>query len=102
LLLLKSFLRRIWLQYFVLDFSIASLFMIIGISFMVASTIWGGAAWIKSIQTGIPATTGTVMIAVLPFILGFQLLLQAVVLDIQNVPERTLSQFAQARKIVRN
>ena len=34
--------------------------------------------------------TGTVMLAVLPLILGFQLLLQALVLDVQNRPERPL------------
>ena len=98
ILLLKSFLRRLWLQYFVIDFSAASLFLATGILAMVAGSIWGAAAWSKSIVTGIPATTGTVMIAVLPFILGFQLILQAVVLDIQNIPRHSLSLFAQKRK----
>jgi hypothetical protein len=39
---------------------------------------------------GIPATTGTVMLATLPFILGFQLVLQALVLDINNIPTEPL------------
>jgi hypothetical protein len=38
----------------------------------------------------IPASTGTVMIAVLPITLGLQLLLQAIILDIQNIPKEPL------------
>jgi hypothetical protein len=34
------------------------------------------------------ASTGTVMISMLAIILAFQLLLQAVVLDVQNEPSR--------------
>jgi len=32
------------------------------------------------------------MIAVLPIILGFQLLIQAIVLDIQNVPQKAVGE----------
>lgn len=88
--LLGSFIRRVWLQYFVLDFSLGSLFMVIGLLMGLFGTVWGLYFWNKSIQTGIPASTGTVMIAVLPVILGFQLLLQALAFDIQNVPKRIL------------
>ncbi|PKN96686.1 MAG: hypothetical protein CVU43_19450, partial [Chloroflexi bacterium HGW-Chloroflexi-5] len=35
-----------------------------------------------------PATTGTVLIAVLPIILGFQLLIQAISLDISDIPTK--------------
>ena len=45
---------------------------------------FGAYAWIKSILSDKISSTGTVMISVLPLILGFQLLLQAVVLDIQR------------------
>ncbi len=43
--------------------------------------------WILSVMTAHVATTGTVMLAVLPLILGFQLILQAIVLDIQASPK---------------
>ena len=42
---------------------------------------------ILSVMTAHVATTGTVMLAVLPLILGFQLILQAIVLDIQASPK---------------
>jgi len=54
-------------------------------------TAWGVAFgayhWILSVLTEHVATTGTVMLSVLPLILGFQLILQAIVLDIQESPK---------------
>jgi dolichol-phosphate mannosyltransferase len=88
--LLRGFFRRLWLQYFVLDFSLGSLYLVVGILMGLFGTIWGLYFWNKSNLTGIPASTGTVMIAVLPVILGFQLLLQAVAYDIQNVPKTVI------------
>jgi hypothetical protein len=38
--------------------------------------------------TGVAATTGTVMISVVPLILGFQLLLAFVSHDVASVPNR--------------
>ena len=84
--LLRGVVRRLWLQYFVLDFSIASLYFIVGFLLTLLGTAWGSFFWHQSIQTGVTVSTGTVMVAVLPVILGFQLLLQGVAYDIQNVP----------------
>jgi glycosyltransferase involved in cell wall biosynthesis len=88
--LLRGFLRRLWLQYFVLDFSLGTLFLVTGLLMGLFGTAWGLYFWDKSIRTGVAASTGTVMIAVLPVILGFQLLLQALAYDIQNVPKTVL------------
>ena len=88
--LLARTLRRIWLCHFVQDFTPLALFLLAG-AFMVSfGTVWGIAHWIESAQTGVPASTGTVMIAVLPLILGTQLLLQSLVLDMQNAPKAPL------------
>jgi len=87
-LIFHGFLRRIILKYFIYDFSPGSLFITSGLLMIIFAILWGGFHWIKSIYSNIPATTGTVMIAVLPLILGFQLLLQAILFDVQNVPSR--------------
>lgn len=89
--LLAAFCRRIWLQYFVREFSPVSLFLVTGALLSVFGTLWGAAHWLQSARTGVEASTGTVMIAVVPLILGVQLLLQAMSLDIQNVPRAPLS-----------
>jgi glycosyltransferase involved in cell wall biosynthesis len=92
-LLVRQFLRRIWLQYFVLGFSVASLFLVAGAFLSAFGAAWGAWAWARSLREGVPATTGTVMIAVLPLILGFELLIQTVVFDVTRIPTRPQSRF---------
>ncbi len=96
-LLARQFARRIWLQYFVLGFSVASLFLLCGGLMVVFGAVWGGVAWAVSIRSNVPATTGTVMIAVLPLILGFELLIQTVVFDVTRVPTRPRSKLWRQR-----
>jgi len=83
--------RRLWLQYFVHDFSAVSLFLVAGDLLTCFGVIFGGLHWYQSIVTGVPATAGTVLLAALPTLLGFNLYLQAMVLDIANVPRDPLS-----------
>jgi len=84
--LLRATARRFLRRYFWEDFTAVSIFVILGLLGVGFGTIFGIYHWIRSIQTMQPATAGTVMLSAVPFILGFQLLLQAIVLDIQNVP----------------
>ena len=44
--------------------------------------------WLLSIQSHVVASTGTVVIGLLAITMGFQLLLQAIVLDVANEPRR--------------
>ena len=88
--LFQGFMRRIWVQYFVRDFGLASVFAVSGMLLLLFGTIFGGWYWRSSALTATPTPTGTVMLAVLPIILGVQLLLQAVVADMKNMPERSL------------
>ena len=48
--------------------------------------IFGSTQWWHSISTEIPASSGTVILATLPIILGFQLLLSFITFDISNEP----------------
>lgn len=89
--LLWGYLRRIFIQYFIRDFSVITLFLVFGVILLTFGLVFGIVEWIKSSNLGVPATTGTVMLATLPFILGVQLLLQAIVMDIQNVPTHPLT-----------
>ncbi len=100
-LLTKGFLYRLWMQYFVLDFSVGSLFLIIGSLLSVFGLLWGLAWWAISINSGQTASTGTVMIAALPLILGFQLLLQTLVFDVQNISRTPFTSNADYRRMRR-
>lgn len=86
-LLLRRFFHRIYQKYVLRDFSPIALFLSFGLSLFVWGVLFGSFLWIKSILTEHPTPTGTVMLAVVPLILGFQLLLEAIVLDIQETPK---------------
>jgi len=79
--LFKAFLRRIWLRYFVYDFNIGSLYIFFGIPLFLFGLIFGIIKWIHYavLETGTP--TGTIMIAVISLVLGFQMTLAAVQYD---------------------
>ena len=84
--LLTRFLKRIFYNYFLRDFNACSIQLILGSLFFVAGTIFGLIEWYKSISTGEVASTGTVMLAALPVILGFQMLLSVINYDATNIP----------------
>jgi len=81
-------LYRLLNRYFMRDFNVVSVFLITGFPAVAFGVVWSAFHWMKSTRTQIPATTGTVMIGTLAIVLGFQLLLQAVVLDVGNEPKR--------------
>jgi glycosyltransferase involved in cell wall biosynthesis len=87
ILFMFRFWQRIYQKYVLRDFSPIALFLFSGIVLVTWGTLFGAYHWILSIVTNHVASTGTVMVAVLPFILGFQLILQAIVLDIQQTPK---------------
>jgi len=84
------FFKRLFYNYFLRDFNAASIEMVLGFIFVVFGTIVGSIYWSASIKTQIPATSGTVMLAALPIILGVQLLLSALSFDIKNLPKEPL------------
>jgi glycosyltransferase involved in cell wall biosynthesis len=88
--LLAGFLRRILIQYFVRDFGIFSMLLVLGLGFILFGFLFGIYHWYLSSITATVASTGTVMIAVLPLILGSQLLIQAVIVDMQNAPSKPI------------
>lgn len=88
--LFKGFLNRLYVQYFVRDFNAFSVYLLAGIVSGAFGVGWGAYHWIQSAIIDTPASTGTVMLAVLPLMFGLQLLLQALTVDIQNVPTQPL------------
>lgn len=86
-LLLRRFMRRIYQKYVLRDFSPIALFLSLGVLLFGWGAGFGIYLWIRAIVSGMPTPTGTIMLALLPLILGFQLLLQAIVLDIQETPK---------------
>ncbi len=92
---MRNLAKRIFYAYFLRDFSIASIQLVTGTLLFLFGLFIGIDAWSASISTGITASAGTVMLAGLPIILGFQLLLSFLNYDIQNQPSMPLSRLAR-------
>jgi glycosyltransferase involved in cell wall biosynthesis len=84
----KNFHKRLFYNYYLRDVSAASIELPLGIVLWWFGFIFGIASYSQSMETGVAATTGTVMISVVPLILGFQLLLAFVSHDVSSVPTR--------------
>jgi glycosyltransferase involved in cell wall biosynthesis len=87
---LKRFVKRIFYNYFLRDFNIGSVEIVFGTCFFLFGLIFGIYKWYQSIHFQNPSTSGTVMLAALPIIIGIQFLLAAVQYDISNVPKEPL------------
>lgn len=80
--LVRSLSRRILLEYFVLDMRPGTLFGIVGALGVLFGTTFGIYHWRLGEQIGSSSLPGTVMVAAIPVIVGAQLLVQAIALDI--------------------
>lgn len=85
-LLLRGLLRRFYWRYLIEDFGVVTICVLLGTPLLLFGVIFGAVHWIESIRTGVFASTGTVILATLPIILGFQLLLVSVLLDVLSSP----------------
>jgi glycosyltransferase involved in cell wall biosynthesis len=89
---LRATCKRMFYSYFLRDFNAGTLQLLGAILIGGAGTLYGAAKWALSIRSGVPATSGEVMIAALPVLVGVQFLLGALQFDIQNVPREPLQQ----------
>ena len=85
------FLSRIWkricYRYFIRDFNAGSVLLLSGFFLFHAGVFFGLYHWWRSIHTGQIASSGTVMLAALPTLLGFQLLVFALLYDVITTPK---------------
>jgi glycosyltransferase involved in cell wall biosynthesis len=84
--LFRGYWSRFYRKYVLRDFSPIALFMLAGLPLLLFGVLFGGYTWLQSWQLNRFASTGTVMLSVLPFIVGFQLILQALVLEMRDSP----------------
>jgi glycosyltransferase involved in cell wall biosynthesis len=81
---------RIFYNYFLRDFSIASIELFIGTLFLTFGTIFGAVAWFRAVTTFVPTPVGTIMLSVLSLILGIQFIISFINYDISNLPNNCL------------
>ena len=84
--LLRGYWYRFYRKHVLRDFSPVALFMLTGLPLLAWGTGFGVYTWAQSWLHNQFASTGTVMLSVLPFLVGFELVLQALVLEIRDTP----------------
>lgn len=85
-LLIRRFLYRVVEKYVIRDFSPIALFLFLGLASMAFGAVVGAHLWYRGLTTGLPSPVGTIILFLLAEVVGFQLCLQAIVLDIQSTP----------------
>lgn len=87
---IRNSLKRIFYSYYLRDMSLASIELPLGLALIVFGGVFGAHSWISSMQAGKATPVGTVMLAVLPILVGLQFVLAFVAHDIASVPKRPL------------
>jgi dolichol-phosphate mannosyltransferase len=82
--------KRVFYNYYLRNFNIASIEIMLGLALVAFGTCFGISEWAAGSRSGVPATSGTVMVAGLPVILGVQLILAFLSYDLQNIPRAVL------------
>jgi dolichol-phosphate mannosyltransferase len=96
----RRFVRRILSQYFVRDFSFASLCLMVGLPSLLFGLIYGGVTWWQALESNAPTPVGTVMLISLSIILGAQLLLAFFAADTAAVPRTAIHPLLPSRTVV--
>ena len=82
----RNFCKRVFYNYFLRDMTIASLQLVLALLLLPFGVVFGLHAWAQSIATHVTASSGTVMLAALPTILGMEFLLAFFNYDIEHEP----------------
>jgi dolichol-phosphate mannosyltransferase len=88
-LMFKSIIERIFLKYYLYDFNMASIYILIGLPLLMFGSIFGIIMWINGAIDNEYNSVGTIMISVLSITLGIQFLLQAINIDIASTPKNS-------------
>lgn len=86
----RNFAKRIFYCYFLRGFSIASVNLVVGALMIAAGTWWGFAAWAGASHADTFASSGQVMLAALPILIGVQLVLAFLSYDMASTPRDAL------------
>jgi dolichol-phosphate mannosyltransferase len=90
--LVRGWLRRVTRKYLITDFGAVGILLSASVPLIGFGAVFGALRWVDSVTSGRAASTGTVMIAVLPIIVGIQLALQAFAMEVAESPGARESQ----------
>lgn len=83
---IRNAVKRVFYMYFLRDFTVASLYLLVGLPLALFGLAFGLHEWHSFSERSEFASAGTVMLAAIPFVLGSQLLLSFLAYDVEHVP----------------
>jgi dolichol-phosphate mannosyltransferase len=92
---LRNFGKRLFYNYFLRDFSVASVQLLLIALLLPLGIGFGLFFWWRSYESGVAATSGEVMLAALPLIVAVQLILSFLAYDVESAPRRALHRLLQ-------
>ncbi|WP_051273485.1 glycosyltransferase family 2 protein [Desulfotruncus alcoholivorax] len=97
---IRNFVKRLFYNYYLRDFSIASIEIILGIFLIIGGICFGMWHWLQSARQGVATPVGTVMLSVMPVLIGLQLILAFLAYDIASVPHKPIyKRFVRSKNI---
>ncbi|WP_374318943.1 glycosyltransferase family 2 protein [Pseudoxanthomonas kaohsiungensis] len=87
---IRNTLKRIFYNYYLRGMSPASLELPAGLLMLAFGLGYGSYQWIASVTSGVTASSGTVMLAAMPTLVGIQLLLAFLSMDMASTPKRSI------------
>ncbi|UOY05338.1 glycosyltransferase family 2 protein [Muricauda sp. SCSIO 64092] len=90
--MMKGLIKRLLFKYYIYNFNMASIYLLVGLPLLLFGFVLGSYKWRIGAMENMENSAGTIMLAALPILLGMQFLLQAISIDIANVPKRSPSQ----------
>lgn len=82
--------KRIFYNYFLRDFTVASLELVMGIALLAFGISYGATHWIISARADVGTPVGTVVLSAFSALAGLQLLLAFVGFDVASTPRRAV------------
>lgn len=96
----RNFAKRIFYNYFLRNFSAASISLVAGLLLFAFGALFGVTHLIDSIRTGHVATAGTVMFSALPLLVGIQFLLNFLSQDVALTPTTAIHRRLATRQVL--
>jgi len=83
---IRNLFKRIAYNYFLRDFNLASIELVLGGALLIFGLSFGAVKWMESAEAMMTTPVGTIMLSALSIILGSQFLLAFINYDVQMVP----------------
>jgi len=82
----RNFFKRVFYEYFLRDFNLASLQLMGGTGLILFGLLYGGSAWLANYSKGVESPAGTVGVVSIAMVVGFVLLQGFFAFDYARIP----------------